>query len=76
MTIIAYAALWACMIAVAVFLDTYVWLRYVRPALAKSYGWPAVRNDERIPPAAAAFGGGAAFILLFVLPNVGVIAGY
>lgn len=76
MTIIAYGALWACIITAACLFDNYVWLRHVRPALAKSYGWPAVRKDERIPPSAAAFGGGAAFILLFVLPFVGVSAGY
>lgn len=76
MTIIDYAAVWAAMLAIAWAFDTFIWLRYLRPLLASSYGWPEVRPDERIPPVAAAFGGGAAFILLFVLPFVGVSAGY
>lgn len=76
MTIIAYALMWIAMIATSWAFDTFVWLRHIRPTLQRRFGWPAVRPDERIPPAAAAFGGGAAFILLFVLPLVGVSAGY
>lgn len=68
------------MLAVIVFiawlLDTYVWLPLVRPLLARSYGWPEVREDERIPGTAAAFAAGVVFILLFALPFLGVSAEY
>lgn len=76
MTIIDYAATWAAMVAIAWAFDTFIWLRYLRPLLASSYGWPEVQPDERIPMAAAACGAAIVVLLLVVLPWVGVSAGY
>lgn len=75
MTVLAYAALLAFVLACAGAFDA-VWLKYVRPRLAKSRGWPEVQLDERIP--AVAWAGAASFlsVLFIFLPLVGVSAGY
>ena len=75
MTVLAYAALLAFVIAVAGAFDA-VWLKYLRPRLAESRGWPEVQPDERIP--AVAWAGAASFlsVLFIFLPLVGVSAGY
>lgn len=75
MTVIDYALFILATLALAAVLDT-LWLNHVRPALAASYGWPDVADDERVP--AAAWAGAALFIIvLFVLlPAFGVAAGY
>lgn len=72
MTIFTYAALWAGAVALACLFDNFIWLRYVRPAMERSRGWPPVQPDERIPMSAAAFGGLIVFAFLFLLPWVGV----
>ncbi len=67
------------LLALGVFLSALwdaAWLRYLRPLLAKSYGWPDVRADERIP-AVAWVGALLVISLIFiVLPVVGVSVGY
>lgn len=76
MSIFTYAALWVGAVVAACLFDNLVWLRYVRPAMERSRGWPPVRDDERIPMSAAAFGGFIVFTLLFLLPWFGVRPGY
>lgn len=75
MTVFAYAALIAFVLACAGVLDA-VWLKHLRPCLAKSRDWPEVEPDERIP--AVAWAGAASFlsVLFIFLPLVGVSAGY
>jgi len=75
MTILAYAALLAFVLACAGAFDA-AWLKYVRPRLAESRGWPEVQPDERIPAVAWAGAGAFVSILFIFLPLVGVSAGY
>lgn len=72
---IIYLGLLCFAVALAGIVDT-IWLRYVRPLMAESYGWPDVQPDERIP-AVAWVGALAVLTVMFVLlPFVGVAAGY
>lgn len=75
MTVFAYAAMLAFVIAVAGAWDA-AWLKYMRPRLAKSRGWPEVRTDERIPAVAWAGAGAFVSVVFIFLPFVGVSAGY
>lgn len=47
MTTLVYLALLAVTLAFAGVSD-WAWLRYVRPRLAQSRGWPDVQSDESI----------------------------
>lgn len=75
MTVIAYAAMVAFVIAVAGAWDA-VWLRYLRPHLAKTRGWREVDPSERIPAVAWAGSAAVLSIMFIFLPLVGVSAGY
>ncbi|NYT25351.1 hypothetical protein H0A73_17260 [Alcaligenaceae bacterium] len=75
MPVVDYALLWIFAIAIATAADQ-AWMRWIRPWLERRYGWAPLSEDERIPAIAWAGGGGACFILLFVVPYVGVAAGY
>lgn len=75
MTVIAYAAMLAFVIAVAGVWDA-VWLRYLRPYLARTRGWREVDPRERIPAVAWAGAGAFLSIIFIFLPFVGVSEGY
>ena len=75
MPVLDYALLWIFVIAFGALADQ-VWMRRIRPALERRYGWPPLDVSERIPLSAWAGGGGACLILLVALPFIGVVAGY
>lgn len=75
MTVFAYLVMLTGTLALAGVFD-WAWLRFLRPILAKSYGWPEVDDSERIP-AVAWVGAAAVLSIMFIfLPLVGVAAGY
>lgn len=70
-----YLVMLAFVIAMAAVLD-HLWLKYVRPIMARTRGWREVDPDEHIPLvgwALALFGVATMFI---ILPFVGFVAGY
>jgi len=75
MLVVDYALLWIFAMALAAAADQ-VWMRWLRPWLECRHGWRPLSDDERIPAIAWAGGGFACFILLFVVPYLGVAAGY
>lgn len=75
MTVFDYALLWAVVIGLACLTDQ-AWMRWLRPRLERRFGWPPLSLDEKIPAYAWGGGFGAVYILVVVLPTMGVAAGY
>lgn len=68
----------AAMICLAVIfagLADWAWLTWGRPIMTRRYGWPPVRNGERIPMGAV-IGASGVLALAFVLLHVGAAAGF
>lgn len=74
MSALAYMWLWAAVIALGATIDK-VWMRYLRPRVAKRRCWPPATDDWHIPNAAwlgaVAFTVGLGIILKFIAPAAG-----
>ncbi|HBQ90965.1 MAG TPA: hypothetical protein DD803_16130 [Alcaligenes faecalis] len=75
MSAIAYLFLLCCVLALVGMLDR-AWLRFVRPVLARRFGWPAVHPSEHIPTAAWAGCAVAGFGIWLMLARIAPSAGF